>query len=123
MKTAELDEMKKDEIVEKPKVDWMPEALQIATSCWGDTETKDCIMDKDLVTAVATRIVLWIETAAQNQRNADYYRVLLVRCGEIIGKAAYIADDGSRCEDVLCAKIPELTSFAFGGGWNENQYK
>jgi len=108
MKTEELDKIKKD--------DWMPEALQIAAQCWGDSETKDCMMDVALATAVAKRIALWIETAAQNQRNADYYRGLLERCGEAIGEAAYIADDGSRSEDVLCAKIPELVDLAFSSG-------
>ncbi len=61
-------------------------------------------MDVVLCEAVAERIAAWMDTAAQNQRNADYYRGLLVKCGETIGDNAYIADDGSRSEDVLCAK-------------------
>jgi hypothetical protein len=55
----------------------------------------------------------WIDTAAQNQRNADYYRGLLVRCGESIGKKAYTQDDGGISDAVLCAKVPELVEAAF----------
>ena len=50
----------------------------------------------------------WKEIAKQNQRNADYYRGLVIRCGEAIGKAAYIQDDGGVVDEVLCAKVPEL---------------
>ena len=51
---------------------------------------------------------MWMQTAAQNQRNTDYYRGLLEKCGETIGDRAFIADDGTRSDDVLCAKIPEI---------------
>ena len=51
---------------------------------------------------------VWQETAMQNQRNADYYRSLVVKIGELFGDAAYIQDDGGRSEDILCAKVPEL---------------
>ena len=59
---------------------------------------------KDIENAVKN----WMETARQNQRNTDYYRDLVVQCGEAIGKEAYIQDDGGIVEDVLCAKVPEL---------------
>jgi hypothetical protein len=41
-----------------------------------------------------------------------------VQCGETIGDRAYITDDGSRAEDVLCENIPEIiaTDYAFLGG-------
>ncbi len=65
-------------------------------------------MDVALAEAVAKRIASWMETAAQNQRNAEYYRDLVVQCGKAIGESAYIADDGGRHDDVLCAKVPEL---------------
>lgn len=48
------------------------------------------------------------ETAAQFSRNADYYRDLVVQIGEMFGSVAYISDDGSVQNDVLCAKVPEL---------------
>ena len=95
---------------------WMKEALQLAAQCWCDSETEDRVMDPALAKAVAKRIANWMETAAQSQRNADYYRGLLVKCGEAIGDRAYISDDGSKSEDVLCAKIPELVSAAFCEG-------
>ena len=95
---------------------FMEEALQLAAQCWCDPETEDRIMDSDLAKAVAKRIAGWMDIAAQNQRNTDYYRGLLVKCGEAIGDQAYIADDGSKSEDVLCAKIPELVEAAFCNG-------
>lgn len=49
-----------------------------------------------------------MDIAAQNGRDTEYYRNLLVQCGEIIGEEAYISDDGSVQDDVLCDKIPEL---------------
>lgn len=90
------------------KTNWIKEARQIAAQCWCDTETKHILKDPDLCEAVAKRIAVWMETAAQNQRNTDYYRGLVVRCGEAIGRDAYIQDDGGICDDVLCAKVPEL---------------
>ena len=50
----------------------------------------------------------WIETSAQDCRNTEYYRGLVVQIGETIGEQAYIADDGIKHPDVLCAKVPEL---------------
>lgn len=88
--------------------DWLPEAQEIASQCWCDPETKDKEMDIVLGNAFAKRLAVWMDTAAQNQRNTDYYRGLLVRCGEAIGGRAYTANDGTRMEDVLCAKVPEI---------------
>lgn len=95
---------------------WIEEARQAAAQCWSDPETVKTVMNPDLCEAVATRIAAWMDTAAQNQRNADYYRGLLVECGEAIGDQAYIADDGSISDAVLCAKIPELVDAAFCSG-------
>lgn len=98
--------------------DWMDEARVIAAQCWCDKETESIPMDSVLAEAVAKRIALWMETAAQNQGNTDYYRGLLERCGKAIGDRAFIADDGTRTEDVLCSKIPEIieTDYVNGGG-------
>ena len=52
----------------------------------------------------------WQETARQNQRDADYYRNLVVMIGQQFGVAARTADDGTVMDDVLCAKVPELVS-------------
>jgi len=88
--------------------DWMEEAREIASQCWCDKETENIEMDVVLADAIAKRISIWMQTAAQYHRNTDYYRGLLEQCGEIIGEEAYIADDGTRMEDVLCAKIPGI---------------
>ncbi len=49
-----------------------------------------------------------IDIFMQETRNKEYYRNLLIQIGEIIGKEAYISDDGSIQDSVLCAKLPEL---------------
>lgn len=95
---------------------WIEEARIQAAQCWRDPETLGMVIDLALWDAIAKRIANWMETAAQNQRNTDYYRGLLVKCGESIGDEAYITDDGGRAKDVLCAKIPELVDAAFCNG-------
>ncbi len=50
----------------------------------------------------------WEQTAAQQRDGAQYYRNLLVECGEAIGKEAYTCDAGTTQQDVLAAKVPEL---------------
>ena len=54
----------------------------------------------------------WRETAAQNQRNTDFYRDLITKMGEQFGVAARTSDDGSIQEDVLALKVPELVTKA-----------
>lgn len=75
---------------------WTGEARVIAELCNGDIE------------ATTARIAAWMETAADTQRDVDYYRSLVERCGEAIGEKAYTQDDGGIVPDVLCAKVPEL---------------
>lgn len=62
----------------------------------------------------------WIETASQNQRNTDYYRGLVEEIGSHFGEAAYISDDDSVQEDILCAKVPELVA-ALKAEWDRQQ--
>lgn len=57
-----------------------------------------------------TEIDAWIETAGQATANAQWYRGLLVQIGEQLGEAAKTCDDGSKSEDVLVAKVPELVA-------------
>lgn len=83
-------------------------ATEIVTQCWCEEETKDMEMNVILGEVFARKLAHWIEFAAQNQRNTEYYRGLLIKCGNIIGDEAYISDDGSVQDEVLCAKIPEL---------------
>jgi hypothetical protein len=40
--------------------------------------------------------------------NRDHYRGLVVRVGNMIGKPARTADDGSTSDEVLCDKVPGL---------------
>lgn len=56
----------------------------------------------------------WEDTAAQHARNEDYYRGLLDQIAGHLGEAAHTCDDGSRSEDPLRAKLPELV-----GAWME----
>jgi len=87
---------------------WIDEARQIVTQLLLNPETKELEINPTSVEGLAQTINNWIEAAAQNQRNTDYYRGLVVRCGEAIGKQAFTQDDGGLCEDVLCAKVPAL---------------
>lgn len=96
--------------------DWMEEAREIAAQIWCDDRVSNRVMDVEFAEVIAERIAAWMQTAAQNDRNTEYYRGLLVRIGESIGEHAYIADDGSRSDDVLCAKLPELVE-----AWNQRQ--
>jgi hypothetical protein len=52
----------------------------------------------------------WQETSRQNQLNADHYRDLVVKIGEMFGQEAKTQDDGGISEDVLCAKVLELVA-------------
>lgn len=97
-----------DKTTETTPETWMPEARQIAAQCWCDDETKNTEMDVVLAEAIAKRIAAWMDADAQAQRNCDYYRSLVIRCGNALGDAAKTCDDGSKSEDVLCAKVPEL---------------
>ncbi|MEA1998278.1 MAG: hypothetical protein U9N61_02985 [Euryarchaeota archaeon] len=87
---------------------WMEEARELSAQCWCDAETENKEMDVVLAEAVAKRIAYWMRVAAQNQRNADYYRRLVHQIGETIGEESYIQDDGGLVEDVSCAKVPGL---------------
>ena len=52
----------------------------------------------------------WKETAAQHLRNENYYRGLVQETGKHFGADAYISDDGSIQQDILCAKVPDLVT-------------
>ena len=93
---------------------WMEEARMLAAQCWCDEETQDRTMDVDLACAVARRIAYWMGVAAQNQRNSDYYRGLVIRCGQALGREAFAQDDGGIVDEVLCAKVPELVETRLG---------
>lgn len=50
----------------------------------------------------------WKKTAEQHCRNEDFYRGLVSGIGAQFGEVAYISEDGSKQQDVLCLKVPEL---------------
>lgn len=58
----------------------------------------------------------WQETAEHYAKGVAYYRNLVIQIGEMFGDAAYIADDGSKQDEVLCAKVPELVKKSLQGG-------
>lgn len=100
---------------------WLGEARQVAAQCWTDPETSSREMDPALAEAVARRIAAWMDTAAGFAHSADRYRQWLVRCGVVLGKDAFIADDGSRQADVLVAKVPELVERQASRGYRLRQ--
>lgn len=92
---------------DKYKDIFMEEARQFALECWRGAGINEKENSK-LLEAVTRAISAWMDTAAQNDRNTEYYRKLVIECGEALGQASYIADDGKVHSDVLCAKVPEL---------------
>jgi len=97
--------------LDKPE-HWMQEARQLAAQCWTDAETSNREMDTALAEAVAKRIAAWMSTAAQASRGQEFYRDLVVKCGENFGVAAKTSDDGSIQDHVLALKVPELVERA-----------
>ena len=60
--------------VNAERVDWMPEARQLAAQCWCDAETEHIEMNPVLAEAVARRIAAWMDTGAFHARNEAYWR-------------------------------------------------
>ncbi len=50
----------------------------------------------------------WEESAKQFSRDADFYRGIVTRIGELYGDAAKRCDDGTISQDVLALVVPEL---------------
>jgi hypothetical protein len=50
----------------------------------------------------------WITEACRLSRNEDYYRGLVDRVAEALGPDAFHADDGTRHDEPIRAKVPEL---------------
>jgi hypothetical protein len=89
--------------------------MEIATQIWCEERHARKTFDPDLAESFATELAAeqyastaWMQTAAQHLRNECYYRCIVVEIGEMIGDEAFISDDGSRQQDVLCAKVAEL---------------
>lgn len=52
----------------------------------------------------------WEDTAQNHYRNEQYYRGLLLEVAKHLGDGVFVCDDGSRSEDPLVAKVPELVA-------------
>jgi len=87
---------------------YIEEARQIAAQCWCDDETKHIEMDAMLAEAVAIRIAVWMDSAAEFSRNQEFYHGIVTQIGEMFGDAAKTSDDGSVQEEVLALRVPEL---------------
>lgn len=87
-------------------------ARQIAAQCWCDEETSHIEMDTAICEAVAKRLDTWMDTAAQAQRNCDFYRGLVDQCAQHLGAEAFTADDGTLMKDPVLLKVPELVAAA-----------
>ena len=96
--------------------DWIEEArieaLGAIAQGWCEPETSSQEMDVVLAEAIAKPVgklvAHWMDTASMHCRNEEYYRNLVIEIGKMLGPEAYISDDGSVQEDILCAKVPEL---------------
>ena len=83
---------------------------------------KDCELSEDAQA--------WRDTALMYARNAEYYKGLVVRIGDLFA-ASRIADDGSLVDAVLAEKVPELVEQLVGlimatdsncDSWEDNPY-
>lgn len=88
---------------------------EIASQIWGLPQHANKTFDPDLCESVMKEIEreqrhtdAWMNTAAQHLRNECYYRGIIQDIGELFGEDAFISDDGSRQQDVLCAKVLDL---------------
>ncbi len=88
------------------------QARQAVTQGWCEPEVSGIEMDVTLAVAIAKPVgralKIWYDTAALHARNEEYYRGLVQEIGAMLGDDAYISDDGSVQQDILCAKVPEL---------------
>jgi len=94
-------------------------AMQFAAQAWCQPETSSKEMDPALCMAFAQVLDNWMETASQEARNAAFYRDLLDQCGQILGKEAFTADDGTVMEDPVRLKIPSLVQKLVHGLGND----
>lgn len=87
---------------------FMEEARMAAAQCWCDEENKRTVMDPALAESFARRLAAWMDTAAMFSRNADFYRGLVDKCAEHLGRDAYTSDDGVLHDSPVRLKVPEL---------------
>lgn len=91
--------------------DFMESAREAAVQCWCDPETSHMVLDPILVEAIAWRIAVWMDTAAQHCRNESFYRDLLNQCAANLGPVqpkVFLQDDGGIVDEPLRVKLPAL---------------
>lgn len=95
---------------------------EIAAQIWCKPEHSSEVMNVKLAESFAEALAeeqrhtdAWYETAAQFSRNANFYQGIVRQIGEMFGDAAYISDDGSKQQDILVLKVPELVAAALKG--------
>ena len=88
--------------------DYLDIARQQAAQAWCKETTSGKEMDVTLAEEFAQILANWIEIAAQNQRNTDFYRDLLDETAQYLGNEVFISDDGSIQDEPIRLKIPEL---------------
>lgn len=94
---------------------WMNEARQLAAQCWCDDDTAGIPMNPVLAEAVARRIRAWMDTAAQEGRNVEFHRGLLVQIARAIGQEAYVSDDASLHDSPILLNLPGLVMKKLAG--------
>jgi hypothetical protein len=81
----------------------------MSENCAGCIAMQQTIIDLQKRLEEAARgDAFWMSVARQFCKNMEYYRSLVDRIGILFGEAAYISDDGSKQDDILRAKVPEL---------------
>lgn len=94
-------------------------AMQIAARAWCQPQTSGKVMDTELAESFAELLDNWIDRAAQEARNAEFYRDLIDQCAQVLGPEAYTSDDGSVQQDPVRLKVPELVQKLVHGIGND----
>lgn len=79
-----------------------------AAQAWCKENTSHKVFDPDIADEFAKILVELMDREAQECTN--YYKGLVEEIGKMFGEDAYISDDGSKQDSILCAKVPELVS-------------
>ncbi len=94
-------------------------AMQIAARAWCQPLTSGKVMDPELAEVFAELLDNWMDTAAQEARNAEFYRDLIDQCAQVLGPEAFTADDGTVMQDPVRLKVPELVQKLVHGLCND----
>jgi len=88
---------------------------ELVAQIWCEPKNSHTEMNPNLAESMVTLLEreqrhtdAWVDTAAFHCRNEEFYRGICQKVGEILGEAAYTSDDGSKQDNVLALKLPEL---------------